>query len=219
MLTVRIFFLTAIMAILLNSCAGLRHKTIHFEEAQPFIEVKVVSHGWHVGLILPVNEQFIEMMPKSMHVSHFSFVEVGWGDRDFYTGLHRGLWGKFKGAFLPTLSVVHVAAFNIDPVRQFDGLEMQTLYITEKGYTQLLSEFLQTFEHDMYGDVIPFKDGLYATALFYNSRRRYFLPRTSNTWIARLLKEAGLPFTPWLSTTSRAVMRQANAIEFSFGAK
>lgn len=219
MFTARILLFTAIAVILLNSCAGLRHKTIHFEDDQPFIEVKVLSHGWHVGLILPVNEQFIELMPASMHASHFSYAEVGWGDRDFYTGVHRGLWGKFKGAILPTLSVVHVVAFNIEPERQFGGLEMQTLYITEEGYAQLLFEFLRTFEYDTNGEIIPLKDGLYATALFYSSRRRYFLPRTSNTWVAQLLKEGGLPFTPWLSTTSRAVMRQANAIEFSFGAK
>lgn len=212
----RTFIICLITLALLSSCAGTKKKSIYYGYKDDVVKVKLVTHGWHVGVIIPVNEQFIEQMPESLHAVDYKFAEIGWGDRDFYTGSKRGLWGKFKGALLPTRSVVHVSAFNQAPENFFHGLEITELYISAEGYDALLKEFLSTFEMDNKGQIMPLQDGLYSNALFYSSRRRYFLPRTSNTWAARLLKEAGLPFTPWLSTTSRAVMRQARAIQFVF---
>ena len=59
---------------------------------EPRIEIFVVSHGYHSGLVLP-RETMAEAADRRGHValgavaqrfSGYRFVEIGWGDERFY---------------------------------------------------------------------------------------------------------------------------------------
>lgn len=203
-----------LLAILtLTGCAGSNPELFPDNVEDRPVEVVIVRHGWHVGLAIPVDSTFRSVMHPDIHAHSYSFAEIGWGDREFYTGANRGLWAKIRGAFWPTRSVVHIAAFNDHPTAQFRGLALEKVYLSPEGYRQLLYFVKYTLDEDESYAPIPLKSGLYANGMFYTSSRKYYLPRTSNTWAARLLNEAGAPFSPFWSPTAGSVMWQARRVE------
>lgn len=192
---------------LIVGCATPRAELFPPDSSDREIEIWVVSHGWHVGLVLPNDSSFQSRIPPGFHAPDHTWTEVGWGDRKYYTGEQRGLWGMIRGALWPTASVVHLAAFSHPVEQEFRGYDKHRVLITSEGYDLLLSYLNRTLQKDSDGNLIKLKDGLYADSKFYASDRKYYLPRTSNTWAARLLREAGAPITPWISVTSGRVMR------------
>lgn len=201
----------AILFVLLSGCAVSNPDLFPPQSEEQSVEVIIVRHGWHVGLAVPVDSTFRSVIHPDVHAHGYRFAEFGWGDRDYYTGASRSLWAMVRGALWPTRSVVHVAAFDRHPADEFRGLDLEALRLSPEGYHQLLTFIMYTMDADYTGSVVPFKPGLYAHGVFYSSSRRYFWPRTSNTWVARLLQEAGAPFRPFWSPTAGSVMRQARS--------
>lgn len=202
-----------LLATTLFSCA--RADTILFPENPDLrtVQVYMVSHGWHVGIALPIDSTFLSAMPESIHARDYNWAEVGWGDRDFYTQQQRGFWGKFKGALWPTKSTVHISAFNLSVEQMFSGQDVIEIRLSPNGYAKLLEFLDSTLKKNQDNQPVRLMDGLYGSSVFYASDRRYFFPRTSNTWAVRLLKEAGAPVRSWSAISSGSAMRQAARIE------
>jgi uncharacterized protein (TIGR02117 family) len=181
------------------------------EELRP-VKIYVVSHGWHVGIVLPNNEMFESCVPSNYHGLQFNYNEFGWGDRDYYMSENPGLWISFKAAVWPTSSVVHAASFDREVGNQFSGSEIVEILLSEKGFEALCARLVADMEKDRDGQLIMLESGWYANSHFYKSDRRYILPRTSNKWVARLLREAGAPVTPFYALTSGNVIYQSRQI-------
>lgn len=195
---------------MMGACSSANRDLFPADPELRDIEVHVVSHGWHVGLVLPVDNIFNEIMPSSLHITNGqNFAEFGWGDRDFYMADSPGVWTTIKGGLLPSSSAIHVAAFSNAPEEQFSRLERVTIRLTEDGYRALLKRAESYFSRDDEGDVIELEDGLYADARFYKSPRWYYVPKTSNKWVALLLDEAGVPINTFTAVRSSNVIRQA----------
>lgn len=200
----------SLLGFLLAACSSANRELFPADEELRDIEVHVVSHGWHVGIVLPVNEVFNEIMPSSLHISNEqNFAEFGWGDRDFYMDDSPGIWTTIKGGLLPSSSTLHVAAFSNTPEEQFSRLERVSIRLTQDGYRALLKRAERYFSRDDEGNVIELGDGLYADARFYKSPRWYYVPKTSNKWVALLLDEAGMPINTFTAVRSSNVIRQA----------
>jgi uncharacterized protein (TIGR02117 family) len=173
------------------------------------VRIYVVSHGWHVGIVLPSNEIFRENMPPNYHGLEYRFNEFGWGDRAYYMTEKPGVWLTMKGAFWPTLSVIHAAGFDRDVGAEFRGATTIEVMLSEKGFDALCAALASDLAYDGDGMAVMLDSGWYADSRFYASDRRYFLPRTSNKWVARLLREAGAPITPFYGFTSGNVIYQS----------
>ncbi|TVQ12904.1 MAG: DUF2459 domain-containing protein [Balneolaceae bacterium] len=173
------------------------------------VRIYVVSHGWHVGIVLPSNEIFREYMPQNYHGIDYRFNEFGWGDRQYYMTENPGIWLALKGAFWPTLSVIHAAGFDRDVDVEFRGAKTVEIMLSEKGFDALCARLASDMAYDDEGLAVILDSGWYADSRFYASERRYFLPRTSNKWVARLLREAGAPITPFYGLTSGNVIYQS----------
>lgn len=178
------------------------------EELRP-VKIHVVSHGWHVGIVLPNIDLFEICVPPGYHGLDYNYNEFGWGDREYYMSESPGIWTSFKAAFWPTSSVVHAAAFDREVSSQFGGSAIVEIMISEKGFEALCDRLVSHMETDSDGRLIILESGWYADSRFYNSGRRYILPRTSNKWVAKLLREAGAPITPFYALTSGNVIYQS----------
>jgi uncharacterized protein (TIGR02117 family) len=173
------------------------------------VRIYVVSHGWHVGIVLPTNEIFKDNMPANYHGLKYRYNEFGWGDRAYYMTENPGVWLTLKGAFWPTRSVVHAAAFDRDVGVEFRGAKTVEVMLSEKGFNALCAALASDLVYDGEGLAVILDSGWYADSRFYASDRRYFLPRTSNKWVAGLLREAGAPITPFYGYTSGNVIYQS----------
>lgn len=173
------------------------------------VTVYVVSHGWHVGIAVPVDSTFLEIMPVGLHARDKRYAEFGWGDRSYYMADDPGIWKTIKAAVWPTRSVLHVDGIRMGPEMYFSQLRRVKIGLSVSGYEELLREIEYHFSVDGEGQIIDLGPGLYGFSRFYASDRRYFATRNSNKWVARLLRKAGAPITPAYALTSGNVIRQS----------
>lgn len=208
--SIRLLAVVLTVITVLSACSSANRNLFPADPEKRNIEVHVVSHGWHVGIVLPVNEHLKDVMPSSLHViNKESFAEFGWGDRDYYMDDSPGIWTTIKGGLLPSSSVLHVAGFSNEPEEQFFQHERVTIRLTEEGYRALLLRAEGYFSKDSQGEVIELGNGLYADSRFYESPKWYYVPKTSSKWVAQLLKEAGLPVNTFTAVRASNVIRQS----------
>lgn len=200
------FILTSLL--LLAACSSANKELFPEEESRRQIPVIVLSHGWHVGLLVPVDERFFEELPSEIHVSDgaHGYAELGWGDRRYYMEDRPGIFTTLRAALLPTSSAVHVAGFSSLPERRFEQQDAVKVMLTERGYQALLERAASYFRDGQASDIGP---GLYGDARFYASGRRYYVPKTSNRWVAALLEEAGAPINSITSVSASTVIRRS----------
>lgn len=174
--------------------------------------VYLVSHGWHAGIVLPWTTETARSWPAGLHVERARFVEVGWGERDYYPapGFPFGL--ALKALFWRNDSVLHIVGVDVPVERYFAASERVALGLSAAEYGRLTAAIAASFALDAQGRAQRLGPGLYGDSAFYLSRERYHLFRTCNVWTARRLKEAGLPFRPIAAFSTGSLLEQARKI-------
>ena len=160
------------------------------------ISVYVVTHGWHTGLAMRAADIDFARWRPLPHPARASYIEIGWGDRDYYPAPGFNLWYGFKALAWPTPSVLHVTGFNEPPARYFPASEVVELRLARAGFERLLAYITASFEPDP----VPTAPSLYASGAFYPSREKFHLFKTCNVWVARALREAGIEVRSSLTT-------------------
>jgi uncharacterized protein (TIGR02117 family) len=172
------------------------------------VTVWVLDHGWHTAIVVRRADVDRALWPEVDDFSAATFVEVAWGDRDFYMATPATGWMATKAAFVAGGSVLHVVGFSAPIATYFPQSEIVELRLSRRGLaamTRFVSE-----EHQRDGERRPVRlqRGLYGSSWFYPGRSRYHLFNTCNTWVARALRAAGLPVTPAGTISAGGVMEQ-----------
>jgi uncharacterized protein (TIGR02117 family) len=159
------------------------------------IALYVVTHGWHTGLAMRASDIDFARW-RLPHPARARYVEVGWGDRDYYPAAGFNLWYAFKALAWPTPSVLHVVGFDQPPRHAFPASEVVEVGLSPGGFERLLAYISASFE----AGARPIAPSLYATGAFYPSREKFHLFKTCNVWVARALRAAGIEVRSSLST-------------------
>lgn len=170
--------------------------------------VYLVSHGWHAGIVLRRSDTPDAVWSTQSDFPDGEFLEVGWGDSEYYQTPDPHFAVALKAAILPTSSVLHIVGFNEWVASYFANSEVIRIELTEPGFAKLYRFIAASFARDKDGHVRPLGKGLYGDSRFYPSRETYHLFNTSNAWSARALREAGCPVKPGTLTVDH-LMSQA----------
>jgi uncharacterized protein (TIGR02117 family) len=176
------------------------------------IEVILVSYGYHAGLAVPrkalleqaSTQGLRSLISVSTRFQHYSWVEIGWGDAEFYQstptpgdiqlGLAaKALLGLGEGA------VLHVVGLENDPEQVFSGAELVKIRLSPEGFARLAARMNSAFVNGPEGQNIELGPGLYGPSLFYLAKGHFSLLNVCNHWIADLLDAAGVPTAPAIS--------------------
>ena len=176
-------------------------------------KIYVVKYEWHTGVIFERNEALKFFPSLQDDFSEFKYIEIGWGDKDFYMAEKETFWITFKAGMFPTKSALHVTALMNNPEKHYKGLEMVIINLSEEDFIRLINYFNRSFALDENKNNIKLKDGLKENSLFYLSNERYHIFKTCNAWIARGLKKAGVPVHPFFALTSKNVMKQLKKVD------
>ncbi|MGQ0654160.1 MAG: DUF2459 domain-containing protein [Betaproteobacteria bacterium] len=177
----------------------------------PEVAIYVVRHGWHTGIALPRAEVPRGALPEAAHFAQAKYIEIGWGDRDFYMSPGFNVWYAVKALFWPTASVLHLVGLERVPSEEFR--DVAELRVTRAGFRALLDYVSSSFERPASEAVLPLGPGLYGTSAFYPSHEHFHLFKTCNVWIARGLRSAGLPIASAISADD--IMAQAGRLSDS----
>lgn len=169
--------------------------------------IYVVSNDWHTGIVLRRADLPAGRLPELADLPTRRYVEFGWGDEAFYQSRDTTAAMALRAALSPTSSVLHVAAFDIEPARAFDA-EVLAFGLSADGLARLVDALDATFDRTAATPTPANGPGLYFDSNFYPATGRFHLFNTCNTWAARLLAQAGLDVRPGGVITSTDLLRQ-----------
>ena len=202
---------TLTVIFLCNGCAASINGACPVAEKEPAKTIYLVSHGWHVGIVVKRVD-----IPDDVRLVHGDFssaeyLEIGWGDRDFYQTPRPHLGIALKALLLPTTSVLHIVAFNDSVASYFPHSEIIMVRLSDAGFQRLIRYIAASYDRGPVGNLVPLGVGLYGVSQFYRSQETYHLFRTCNVWAARALYTAGCPVRPFLAITGDNLMSQVQS--------
>ena len=204
---IRIWLL--LLAVSSSACAVSVRETLAPVESEPRKTIYLVSHGWHAGIVLRRADIPGNVWPALGGFADAQYLEVGWGDMDYYQTPkpHGGL--IVKAALLPTASVLHIVGFSGAVPTYFPYSEIIRIELSAAGFEHLSRTIAASFATDEAGNASSMGPGLYGNSRFYLSGESYHLYNTCNVWTARVLRAAGLPLIPATAIRVENLMSQA----------
>jgi uncharacterized protein (TIGR02117 family) len=171
--------------------------------------VWVVSHGWHVGLVLRRDDLAALGPLPALSAVPGRYLEVGWGDGDFYPATHGTLALALRAAFRSRSSVLQVVGFDTPVADTFPRAKVLEVELTPSGLAALVRYVEATVAMDQEGRPTVVAPAEYGSGVFYLARGHYRLLDNSNTWTARGLKVAGCPIEADSVVTAGEVLHRA----------
>ena len=199
-------------ASVLAACAGGEAQTVSHAQSgeSPTVTIYLIAHEEHTGIAVPRAAIPAGLWPEIRDFPQADYLEVGWGERDYYFGRNQGAWGTLKAGLWPTPSVLHVVGIRGPPARSFPQSEIIELQVSRAGFERLLRYIDGAYERSASGAVDALGPGLYGDSRFYPGRESFHLFRTCNVWSARGLRTAGLSIHDSISRDG--LMAQAREI-------
>jgi uncharacterized protein (TIGR02117 family) len=173
----------------------------------------VAHNNWHAALVVRRADLTEGLVPEQDHFPEAEYLEIGWGDRDYFPATEESVGLELRAAFWSRGSVLHVVGFR-GAVRYYvtDG-EIIELALSPEAFRRL-SEFVSaSFSRADPSIPAQSQPGLVPGARFYPASGRFSIIRTCNTWIAEALKSAGLDISPRYVITAASLARQVRAYE------
>lgn len=194
------------MVTLVNGCTVQSNALFPPQKDGQTRRIFLVNHGWHAGIVLRRADIPQSSWPKLDAFAHVDYLEIGWGDRDYYTSPDAGLGLAAKALLLPTSSVLHLVGFYGPPENYFPYSEIIIVELSVPGLEKMVRHISTSFSRDTFGSAVPVDHGNYGGGQFYASEETYHLCKTCNTWTATILKSAGCPVNT--SLTANGLMSQ-----------
>jgi len=153
--------------------------------------VYVVSHGWHAGLVIHRDDIPKDKWPEKRDFFDAEYLEIGFGDRDYYMEHDPGPFTAIKAALWPTPSVLHVVGFRGPVQAYFPMSDIRTLPVSRSGLDRLVAFIDASHDRRDQKPLTSIGHGLYGNSRYYPGRESFHLFNNCNIWTARALRAAG----------------------------
>ncbi len=203
--SLRIFTLVVLVFVLFCRQIGTDYTPL---PGSSFEKILIGKHTWHTGIILKkgLSTEHIDFFQESYPGAEF--IEVGWGDFDFFRSEKATVGMAVKAMLWPTRSVLHVLPYYRDPSDYFPEGDIIEIELPQQGFKELVSYINTSFARDEYGKIIPLDSEINVRGQFYLSIEKYHLFKTCNVWTAKALKSGGYSVVPFYALSSGNLMKQ-----------
>ncbi|WP_157961447.1 DUF2459 domain-containing protein [Microvirga flavescens] len=181
-----------------------------FPAGEDGLDIALVSNGYHAGLAIPLpalasaagGDRLTALIPLAVRFQHYDWIEIGWGDAEFYRSTPTALSMQWQLALKALAgqgngSVLHVVGIEERPERQFGPADVIRIKVSRSGLSRLLARVERSIARGGDGQPEVLGLGLYGPSLFYRAAGDFNLFRVCNHWVADLLDAAGVPTTPF----------------------
>ena len=153
-----------------------------------------------------------ESIPETADFSQARFLEFGWGDAEYYPAEKPSIGMGLRAVFVPTETVLHIAAMRVTPDLRYPESEVIPLSISPSGRERLIGFISRTFRRN--GDIRthPVSPGLHSNSHFYPAKGEFHMFNTCNTWTARALRHAGIDIHTEKAHSAEELMGQLRTI-------
>jgi uncharacterized protein (TIGR02117 family) len=154
------------------------------------IEVYIVQQALHTGIVFRMADVNLEIWPESKDFEGYEWIDVGWGDYEYYQSPDEDPWLAFKAIAMPTTAVLRVDGFSISPDRYYGNSPRLRFCFSREQFDQLCRTIHLTYLRDELDK--PKISGKGYGLIFYAAKGKYHLFNTCNTWVADAFHTAGL---------------------------
>ena len=194
------------MSLLLVTCASPSLGLFPPDPEESTKTIYLVRHGWHAGIVVNRSDIPVGTWPQHNEFPEAEYLEVGWGDKDYYMTLEPGLGIMLMAGLLPTDSVLHIVGVRGPITSYFPQNEILLVKLSEEGFLRLSRYIEDSYALDGAGLSQSLGPSLYGKGRFYLSRETYHAFNTCNAWTARALRNAGAPITPAINLRVETLM-------------
>ena len=171
--------------------------------------IYLVIHNGHSGIVVKQQDIPKALWPEKSDFPNDVFIEVGWGDREYYMAKKATSGLALKAAFLPTSGVLHVAGVSKRVEAFFPDNKVIEFMVTAEGIHRLCRYIHNSYRRDKNHNSFYLGKGKYEYSKFYLAKGTFSLLNTCNTWSGRALKHAGIPINTFLLITVDVLQNEA----------
>jgi hypothetical protein len=178
-----------------------------WQEADEIYTIYVSSISWHTGIVIPVGTFPDKLWPEQGNYLDAAFLEIGWGDADYFSNESFNPWYALKAVAWPTSSVLQIRPIYGKVETFYSNTNLAKIEICREQLDGLRNYLIGEFELNENGEIMPVTPGP-SNSYFYKGSSSYYFPKNSNVWVARALKESGFSIDPiWYQTTGKVVRK------------
>jgi uncharacterized protein (TIGR02117 family) len=155
--------------------------------------IYIAKNSWHVGIILEIDESLISSLDAINQFDKFKYVDIGWGDAEFYQSPSDfDLLLAAKAILLPTSSVIRIQGYNssINEITNWRDYVFE-IRLDIAQYSKLCKFLSNSFSRDSTNQLLQTSENFNGIIRYYSSKQDYYLGYTCNTWVAEALEYAG----------------------------
>jgi uncharacterized protein (TIGR02117 family) len=165
-------------------------------EAEPLqddsVSVYLVKLGWHTGMVIRTEDVDSSYLPQKRLFNQFKYVDIGWGDDEFYRtpGFDIGL--AIKALFYPTVSTLRIEGFNFDIMKYIGYSDVGYMIRLDRNSFNKLSRYISSAFYVNDSSNVELLESRYNGHIsFYRATGKYTVFNTCNTWVSKGFKSAG----------------------------
>jgi len=166
------------------------------EHDKSSIDIYLIKQYWHTAIV--INREDIDSLifPEITLFNKFKFIDIGWGDEEFYQHPDFDAELAFKALFYNTPSTLRIEGIGISKESYFNISEIVIkIVITQEQLERILIFISNTVYRDSNGNPVLLSERGLGRVKFFKANGEYYLFNTCNTWLARGLKQAGVNIT------------------------
>src|SRR5438552_53366 len=206
-------FACATALIALTGCARHEPSRIAADAPPPGIHsVFVTGHRYHTGLVVRAPDVPQRAWPARRDFPDAEYLELGWGEREYYPRDEPGVWRGVRALLTPSRSTINVIPISGTLTRALSDSEIIELRVREDGFARMIEFIRRSHEYDAEDRAIVIPAGPRQAGRFYASPRTFSGLENCNVWVARALESAGLPVNPHAALTAGMLLRQVRGL-------
>jgi uncharacterized protein (TIGR02117 family) len=149
------------------------------------------------------------LLPELLDFDTYDFVEIGWGERDFYMDAGDSTLLAIKAMLWPNDSVMHLVGVNGDLAATFRHSSIVRVELSEAGFDALCRYLDASFARPVgHARAQRLGEGLYGPSSFYEAHGTFHVFNVCNKWTAKALRAAGTPLRTWHVLSASDVLDQ-----------
>ncbi len=157
------------------------------------ISIYLVKANWHTGLMIPVNDFTKKILPVLSYFDGFKYVDIGWGDAEFYQAPAFDICLALYAVLLPTPSVIRIDGYKFPIEKVIEWREFAVRFdLTTDMFLKMADFINQSFKYDDDKKLIISSRDKEKPIIFFKSVHYYYFMRTCNTWAAGAIQSAGV---------------------------
>lgn len=150
--------------------------------------IYLVKIRWHTGIIFKTNQIDTTIWKTLDDFKKYDYIDVGWGDRDFYQHPGFDIDLAMRALFIKTKSTLRVGGINEPVSEDINSTDYaERLVLSEDKYDSLCRFIQSTYDlENKQPQILSVHAG--GGIKFYAARGYYSCFNTCNTWVAKALR-------------------------------